>query len=182
VIRLTISSSPDPSREGRPVMISGHLFGSGSGATVSLWQKLPGQSSFRRVARTTTNGAGDYTIVRRAGKVLMNSTWYTSSSNATSPMLLQRVRAQIKLQGALLGGVLALGGSVTPSHRGEHVALQRRTGQGWRTIATAVIGRRSEFSLSHRFAHKGKVVLRVMFAGDAHNVQSFSNPLRVSVR
>jgi hypothetical protein len=35
--------------------------------------------------------------------------------------------------------------------------------------------------VSHRFAHKGKVVLRVMFAGDARNVQSFSKSVRVSV-
>jgi hypothetical protein len=161
------------------VTVSGHLFGASSGTTVSLWQKRPGQSSFRRVAQTTTSAAGDYKIVRRA---LMNSTWYTSASGATSATVLQRVRAQVKLEGAWLGGVLILSGSLTPSHRGEHIALQRRTNKGWRTIATAVIGRRSGFTVSHRFAHKGNVVLRATFAGDARNVRSFSKPVRVSVR
>jgi hypothetical protein len=181
VSRLTIVSNPDPSTAGQPVTISGHLSGSGAGTTALLWQKLSGQSGFTRVAQTTTNAAGDYTIVRGAGAMLTNSTWYTTASSATSPMLLQRVRAQIKIEGAWLGGVLILGGSVTPSHRGEHIALQRRTNTGWRTIASAVIRHLSRFTVSHRFAHKGKVVLRVMFAGDARNVQSFSKSVRVSV-
>jgi hypothetical protein len=180
---LTISSSPDPSVEGRTVTISGRLFGSSSPSTVSLWQKLPGQSGFTRIAQTTTSSAGDYTFVRGADKVLTNSTWYTTASGATSPMLRQRVSARIKLVTWTVAGTLVkVNGGVSPSHRGERLALQHRTAKGWQTIATTVIGRLSKFTVRHRFARKGKVVLRILFAGDARNVRSFSKPVRISVR
>jgi hypothetical protein len=185
VTQLSIASSPNPSTAGQKVTISGRLLNGSSGTTVSLWQKLPGQSTFTRVAQTATNSAGDYSIVRGAGTVLTNATWYasTGTSSGTSPSVVQRVSAQVKLGGWWMGGrLLILGGQVSPSHRGERIALQRRTANGWRTIATTVIGRLSRFTVRHRFAHKGKVTVRAVFAGDPRNIRSPSAPLRLSIR
>jgi hypothetical protein len=184
VTQLSISSSPNPSVAGQKVTISGRLLSGSSGTTVSLWQKLPGQSTFTRVAQTTTNAAGDYSIVRGAGTVLMNTTWYasTGTSSGTSPAVAQRVSAQVKLvRWSVKGTLVKLNGHVSPSHRGERIALQRRTTHGWRTIATTVIGRLSRFTVRHRFPHKGKVTLRAVFAGDARNVGSASAPVRLFV-
>jgi hypothetical protein len=186
VSRLTISSSPDPSTEGQPVTISGRLFGASSGTAVNLWQKLPGQSTFKRVALAATNSAGDYKIVRGAGTVQTNATWYATSASATSPTWLQRVSALIKLAASPArpgaGESVTLSGRVLPAHSGERIVLQQRTSNGWRTIASGRLGSRSKFVLHHRFAHKGVVVLRALLAADARNVQSRSAPVKVSVR
>jgi hypothetical protein len=129
------------------------------------------------------NATGDYTIVRSAGTVQTNTSWYATSATATSATVVQRVRAQVKLVSWSVAGALArLNGVVSPSHRGERVALQQRTAKGWRTIGSTVIGRLSKFTLRHRFAHKGNVALRAAFAGDARNAQSMSAPVRLSVR
>jgi hypothetical protein len=185
VSQLSIASNPNPSVDGQKVTISGRLLGGSSGTTVSLWQKLPGQATFTRVAQTTTNSTGNYSIVRGAGMVQMNTTWYTSTGTggATSRKLPQRVDAQVKLvTWTVANRLLKLKGHVSPSHRGERIALQRRTANGWQTIATTVIGRLSRFTVRHRFAHKGSVTLRAVFAGDARNVQSASAPVRILVR
>jgi hypothetical protein len=185
VTQLSIASSPNPSTAGQKVTISGRLLGGASGTTVSLWQKLPGQSTFTRVAQTTTDAAGQYSFVRGAGTVLINTTWYasTGTSSGTSLAVLQKVSAQVKLvTWTLAGTLMKLNGRVSPSHRGEPVSLQRRTAKGWETIATAVIGRLSRFTVRHRFAHRGTVMLRAVFGGDARNVQSASAPVGVFVR
>jgi hypothetical protein len=184
VTQLSIASSPNPSIAGQKVTISGRLLSGSSGTTVSLWQKLPGQSTFTRVAQTTTNPAGDYSIVRGAGTVLTNTTWYasTGASSGTSPAVVQRVSAQVKLvTWSVRGTLVKLNGRVSPSHRGERISLQRRTTNGWRTVATTVIGRLSRFTVRHRFPHKGRLTLRAVFAGDARNVGSASAPVRLFV-
>lgn len=184
VEQLTISSSTNPSTEGQQVTVSGHLTNGSTGATVYLWQKLMGQSSFTRIAQTTTNASGDYAFARGAGVVQTNASWYTSTTGATSPTLLQSVSAKVKfVSWAIQGTLVKLNGSVSPSHRGERIWLQRYTAaRRWRTIASSVIGRLSRFTVRHRFAHGGYVLLRAVFAGDARNMRSTSASHRILVR
>ncbi len=180
---LSIATSPNPSTDGQPVTISGRLLGGGAGTSVSLWQKLPGQSAFTRVAQTTTNGPGDYAFVRGAGTVTTNTAWYASTAGATSTTLAQRVSARVTLvKWVIAGRLVTLHGRVAPSHRGERIALQQRTARGWRTIATSVIGRLSKFTLRHHFAHKGNVLLRAVFGGDARNARAASRADKLAVR
>jgi hypothetical protein len=180
VVQITISSTPDPSLAGHRVTISGQRAGAASGVTVELWQKLPGQASFQRVARTTTSSGGQYTFVR---VVQTDASWYTKADGATSATLAERVRAAIGFVAHARGGRIAvLSGHVTPGHAGERITLQRHTAKGWRTIATARLGSKSNFSLRHRFAHRGVATLRAVFGGDARNVSSTSPPVSVKVR
>jgi hypothetical protein len=96
--------------------------------------------------------------------------------------VVQRVSAQVKLvTWSVRGTLVKLNGRVSPSHRGERISLQRRTTNGWRTVATTVIGRLSRFTVRHRFPHKGRLTLRAVFAGDARNVGSASAPVRLFV-
>ncbi len=97
-VQLTISSSPDPSVAGRRVTHLRRLAGASSGTAVDLWQELPGQSSFHRVAQTTTDSSGGYTFVRGAGVVQTNASWYTTSGGATSRTLVQQVGAVVQLR------------------------------------------------------------------------------------
>jgi hypothetical protein len=184
VEELTISTSPNPSSDGREVTISGTLTNGSTGDMVYLWQELAGQSSFTRVAQTTTSAAGDYTLVRGAGLVNTNVSWYTSTAGATSATVLERVSARVKIvRWKVAGTLIALSGQVSPAHRGEQISLQQyTTDRSWHTVAVSVLGRQSRFSVRHRFAHRGKVLLRAVFAGDARNTRSTSASLRIFVR
>jgi hypothetical protein len=183
VAQLTISSSRNPSIEGQEVTISGELTNGSTQAIVYLWQRLVGQSSFTRIAQTTSNAAGDYAFVRSAGVVQTNASWYTSTTGATSPTLLQSVSAKVTFVTWVFAGTLVkLKGHVSPSHRGERILLQwDTTAKRWHTVASSVIGRLSRFTVRHRFAHDGNVLLRAVFGGDARNTRSTSAPLRIFV-
>ena len=183
--QLTIGSSPDPSTEGKPVTISGKLTPASAGQTVSLWQKLPGQASFSQVGQATTNAAGDYSIVRGAGTVLENSTWYVSVPDASSTTIVQHVSALVALSATPrkphTNKSVTFSGHVSPSHAGERMLLQQRTANGWKTIARGTLGTKSRFTVHHKFTHKGVVVLRVVLAADSRNTQSYSPAVKVSV-
>lgn len=183
VEQLTITTSPNPSTEGKTVTVSGKLTNGSPGETVYLWQKLAGQSSFTRIAQTTTDTAGDYKLVRGAGFVTTNASWYTSAVGADSATVLQRVSARVKLATRRVAGTLVeVDGSVSPTHRGERISLQQYSHVGsWRAIAIAMIGPRSRFTLRHRFAHRGAVLLRAVFEGDARNTRSTSAALKIFV-
>jgi hypothetical protein len=98
--------------------------------------------------------------------------------------VLQRVGANVRFVSWLVTGALVkLRGHVSPSHPGERILLQRYTpAKRWDTVATSVIGRLSRFTVRHRFAHGGTVLLRAVFGGDARNIRSTSAPLRILVR
>ncbi len=183
LVQLTISSSRNPSSAGLPLTISGRLGNGASGQSVELWQELPGQSAFKRVAQTTTDGSGGYKFVRSLGVVNTNASWYAKAGSAISGTLVEHVRAFVGLAArARSGRVVALSGHVTPGHAGELVTLQQQTAQGWRTIGTVRLGSKSGFNLRHRFAHRGATSLRAVFGGDSRNVRSTSQALSVKVR
>jgi hypothetical protein len=183
VEQLTISSSPDPSAEGQKVTISGKLTNASAHAVVYLWQQPIGQSSFRRVAQTTTDASGDYTFVLGAGVVETNGSWYASTTGATSSTVFQRVGADVRfVTWVVAGALLTLNGHVSPSHPGERIWLQRYTpAKRWDTVASSLIGRLSGFTVRHRFARSGSVLLRAVFGGDTRNIRSTSPPLRIFV-
>jgi hypothetical protein len=165
------------------VTISGKLTSASTQAVVYLWQQLVGQPSFTRVAQTSTNASGDYTFALGAGVVQANVSWYTSTTGATSPTVLQRVGANVRFVSWVVHGALVkLSGHVSPSHPGERILLQRYTlAKRWHTVAISVIGPQSVFTVRHRFAHGGRVLLRAVFGGDARNMRSTSAPLRIFV-
>lgn len=182
--QLTISTTPNPSSEGKEVTISGKLTNGSAGATIYLWQEPAGKTSFTQIAQTTTDAAGNYTFVRDAGVVDTNASWYTSAVGATSPTVLQRVSAQVKVvTWKVVGTLVEVNGHVSPAHRGERISLQQYTpARSWHAVAMSVIGQGSRFTVRHRFGHRGKVVLRAVFAGDVRNMRSTSAPVRILVR
>lgn len=181
--QITISSSPNPSSEGQEVTILGRVTSGAPQATVYLWQELGGQTSFTRIAQTATDAAGDYTFVRDVGVLRTNASWYASSAATYSPTLMQNVRAKVRFTSRSIDGTLVtLHGHVSPSHRGERIWLERyTTTKRWEIVTSSVIGRLSKFTVRHRFAHGGSVLLRTVFRGDARNVRSKSALLRIGL-
>ena len=90
---LTIFSEPNPSKVGTPVTITGRLSSSNPGdVAVALWQRLPGATSFHRVATASTDSSGQYTFVRGADT---NRSWFTTSAGLRSRTITEHVHAKV---------------------------------------------------------------------------------------
>jgi hypothetical protein len=179
----TITSSPSPSKAGQKVVVSGTA---GSGAAVTLWRKLPGQSSFQQVSTTSADSTGKYTFTLARGTVMTDQEWYVISNGKQSTTLTQQVQALVALassaRSTVVGRAVVLRGHVTPSHTGEKVLLEVSRGGTWQVIARPRLGRGSVYSVSHRFAKSGAVKLRVVLPRDSRNVRSTSSTLTVTVK
>jgi hypothetical protein len=176
VLGLTISAQPDPSTAGGRVTVSGRWVGGTAGQTISLWEKLPGQSRFRDVAHTATDSSGGYQFVRN--EIKRNREWYvTSASGLRSVTVGQRVRVVVTL------GVAGLRahGRVTPGHAGERVLLEQRRlapATGWAVIARPRLSASSRYSV--KLPGSGQVEFRTVFPGDSRNIRSVSREFKVT--
>jgi hypothetical protein len=82
------------------------------------------------------------------------------------------VRARRGLSPVRLGRTLRVWGTVRPMKRGAVVLLQetRNGGATWRTVARGRLDSSSRYSLRYRATHRGRIRLRVRYAGDAKNL------------
>lgn len=179
----TITASPDPSRAGQPVVISGTAT---SGATVALWRKLAPQSNFQQVSTTTADSSGKYTFTLKRGTVMIDQQWYVTSGRGRSTTLAQQVDAVVGLASSVhstvVGRPVILRGHVTPSHAGQVVLIEVDHGGAWQVIARPRLGHGSAYSVTHRFAKSGRVKLRVVLGADSRNDRSTSTTLKLMVK
>jgi hypothetical protein len=164
VLELTISSSPDPSTAGRLVTISGRWAGATSGATVVLWQKLPGSKVFKDVAHATSSSSGQYQFARSG--VETNREWYVTVSGVRSLTIEQRVRAVVTLASSATG----FSGRVTPDHGGERVLFESEAANSWIVIARPRLTRASSYS----WGPVRRGVFRTVVPRDRRNIRSVS--------
>jgi hypothetical protein len=175
----TIVAAPNPSLAGGAVKLSGTIPGA-VGSAVALWQRLSGQASFTQVAGTTADSSGAYQLTMPG--VTTNREWYVRSGSVQSGTIVQQVRPRVRVTVAFLPGrgAYVLRGSLTPSHAGEMLTLQQRIARRWRRIARHRLNRASRFAFVRRLAPPGStLVLRIVFAGDARNIATRSDTLRV---
>jgi hypothetical protein len=183
---VTISSSPDPSTAGAKVVIAGAVVGNPvAGTQVVLWRELAHQSGFQQLAHTTTDSSGRYSFTLKRGTVMSDQAWYVTAGALQSTTVHQQVAAVVALassaRSTVAGHAIVLRGHVTPSHARQVVLVEVRRGGAWHVIARPRLGAGSSYSVSHRFAQPGKVVLRVVLPGDSRNVQSASHTVTVTV-
>jgi phospholipase C len=184
-VGITRTASPNPSTAGQPVVISGRVVGAHVAHTlVVLWHQLPGERRRHRVLRARTDGSGRYLIRRRAGVVETNRWWWISARGLVSRRLGQRVRARVALAASdpspAFGELVTISGRVSPSHRGQRLALERHAGGRWRTIARPRLDARSEFAVRLKFSVAEVIELRAVWPGDRRNIRSTSSTLTLS--
>ncbi len=180
---LTIAAAPNPSTDGQSVTISGRLLGPRHRrALVVLWRRLPGQRHFHSTAATRTDRSGRYSMkVRLDG----NRWWYVTAHGFRSRTVHQRVAALITLASsdarAAPGDQVTFTGTVSPSHAGRQVALQQLGSAGWQTVAQGTLDRTSAFSIAYAFPSEGTYQLRTYLSWGAHNINSYSPAVTVTV-
>lgn len=184
---LTITSTPNPSTAASKVVISGRMLGNPTaGATVTLWQEMPGQSSFHQVAQTKLDSAGAYAFSFGRGKVSSDRRWYVAAQGLKSATMDQLVAAVVGLtpssSSTRAGTSIKLHGNVSPSHAGETLLIEQRAGNRWVVMARPRLSHTSTYSISHRFARAGKAVLRAVLRADSRNQMSMSRTVTITVR
>jgi hypothetical protein len=170
VAGVSIMSSSNPSVARHQVTVSGRLATAAAGATVDLWQALPG-GGFQQVAQTSTGSSGTYQFVRT--DVNTNRQWYVTAAGATSLTISQSVKAVVTLTRSFVV-------HVTPNHSGGRVLLEKRTKHGWKVIARPMLGGGSKAQLSVAVHHGQSVTLRAVWPGDKRNAKSFSKAIRLT--
>jgi hypothetical protein len=183
---LSLAAAPDPASEGHSVTLTGTLSsGTVAAQTVDLWERVAGQAAFMDVANTQTSASGGFTFARA---VRTNAEWYAEAGGVTSPTVVELVRAAVALHVSTVrpaaGALLALSGTVAPSHAGDRVALQQFKGRRWVTIARPVVSRASRFVVTQTVhARAGdRRRFRAVLAADARNAQSVSPVVKITVR
>jgi phospholipase C len=176
--KLTIGAKPNPSDGVERVVVSGQVSGRLiSGARVGLWQRLPWQKRFWRVARTHADADGHYSFTRR---VVTNREYYVLAAGLRSRTVRQKAHAVLTLDAsprvADAGAPVTVTGHVTPKHPKEFVAIQQRVGSGWQRLARPRLDSRSNYRYTHAFTQGGVHVLRTVFSGDAKNAGTSASP------
>lgn len=185
-LALTVKSAPNPSTAGGRVTVSGRLSGSPEvGSPVVLWQRLPGRTGFQRVAQASAGTAGQFTIGRPAGAVETNRFWYVTAGGMRSRTVEQQVQATVTLTvaapSAAPGQMRTFSGHVSPAHARQRVVLEQRSRRGWQPLARARLDRGSNFTLRHKFLHRGAKQVRAVFPGDSRNIRSPSAVVAIAV-
>ena len=151
---------------------------------MTLWQRTAGQRVFHRMGGTTTDGAGRFSIARRAGAVQTNREWYVTARGLRSRLVSERVQASISLTSPSTavdaGAAASLTGTVKPSHRRAQVLIEQRVGNRWRVVSQPRLDRSSSYHATITFTQGGPQPLRVELRGDSRNVRSYSAVLTVT--
>jgi len=183
-IHISIQATPNPSKAGGHVVINGTLRGrSFVGIAVVLWQRLPGQKAFHRVAGSTSDFMGRYTI--SLPTVATNRQWYVAALGGRSRVVQEQVGAVLTLGASPRAPdrrqKVIFRGRVPPSHTGELVSIEQQVHHRWRVIGHGRIRRSSAYAAAFRFTRYGIAPLRAVLTGDPRNVTSFSPPITVHV-
>jgi hypothetical protein len=181
--RLTINSSSDPINAGLSLTISGVLAG-GANQKVTLLAHAKEVAPFAKVEETTTDGGGAYKFTIPAASA--NAAYRVVASSAKSAVLFQGVRyvltAEASATSVPAGQPVTFSGTVSPSHEGKVVYLERQNafGTGFHVVGiTSLTG--GSYSITRFMFGGGKQVYRIKVPGDPLNMASSSTPFTVEV-
>jgi hypothetical protein len=166
-------------RYGRGVVVSGRVASGEQGIPLALeFRPRGGTWSVAASGASATGGAyrlhgrvprsGEVRVVVPQGAAVRaadaaSAPAQSAAQRVTVVAALRTARTRLHVmpgRRALVRGVLGGAGA------GERVALQRRAGRVWKTIARARTNRRGAFSLRYTPRGVGSAVVRVRFAGD----------------
>jgi hypothetical protein len=190
---LTIAVTPNPILAGEGVLIYGQLNTKPAGGqTIVLYHHVSGKPGYTVIGMTTTSSAGFYEFTRAESVVVSNRSWYVRALGAKavhSRTVHERVAALVSLAASVTvgetGQPVVFSGNVSLNHAGETVLLQQQVGTGatgWKTLASAVIGPGSDYTIPYRFRIPGAHDMRVRFPGDHRDIAALSDTVTVTIQ
>jgi hypothetical protein len=178
---ISIAASPNPADGHGQVKVSGSVSGGTvSGVAVALWQEVAGESKFSQVGQVSTDATGAYSITA-PGDVKTDRQWYATAGTLQSTTVKEQVAADVTLLVKRGRHSATVRGTVTPSHAGDRVELQRKLRGRWITIAKPKLDRASRFSVRYAGRPRVKATLRAVLPPDSTNMRSLSSTLTAVV-
>jgi hypothetical protein len=185
---LSIVASTDPITSGTPVTISGTATGAAD-AQLTLLARTRGDA-FAAVATTSADAEGNYSFPAQSPTA---TTFYkVKSATTSSAVLAEGVRpvltAAVTAAGIVAtsipaGTPLSFSGTVSPSHAGQAVYIERQdpSGAGFQVVELGAVDADSTYSVSYTPLQAGTDVFRVKIAGNAANQSALSQTFGVEV-
>jgi hypothetical protein len=169
---------------GKSVGVGGYLTGAGavplSGAAVKVGRLSGGVVSGSAV---TTDATGFY---RTSITPKANATWSASGGGAVADgfKILVAPKLTLSLAHTKSGTKLTeyFSGSVSPSHAGRKVYVQRYTSAGWAKVSSGTLDGRSHYRIAWVMPYRSATYkVRTMIAGDSDHTQGVSPTATVTV-
>jgi len=168
-VELAEAGSTERVRYGERVAVSGQLPTGSPATTVRLEHAASGEP-WRSVDSTPTAAGGTYRFAVKAKR----SGAYRAAVEGSDPSAEMRVTVVAHLSARAgryvkRGSAVRVKGALRPGLRGRRVALQLRSGRGWKTVDRARTGRGGRFAPAFKARRLGAFRLRVRFWGDSSN-------------
>jgi hypothetical protein len=187
---LPVRVSPRHVRLGAPVHVTGRLPSADAGSTVELQSARSPRGPWSRLTTARVDSSGRFMLRARprhsavlraislsgatpsGGPVAV-----AASAHARRPAVSRVAAVQVKAamrvshraRGVKAGHDVSVAGRLLPGRRDRTVAVQRRHGHAWQTVAHGRTGSRGGFAVRFRPAPAAHGALRVVFGGDHGN-------------
>ena len=184
---LPVRVSPRQVHLGASVRVTGRLPSADAGAMVELQSARSARGPWSRLATARVDSTGGYTLRARprhsaalraislsgatpsSGPVAVAASTQTTSSRVAMVHVKAAMHVSHRARGVIAGHDVSVAGRLLPGRRGRTVAVQRRRGHGWQTVARGHTGRRGGFAVRFRPGPSAHGALRVAFPGDQTN-------------
>ncbi|MGC5019075.1 S8 family serine peptidase [Micromonospora sp. DT47] len=182
----TISSNVTALTYGGTVTLTGTLTRKDNGAglagqPVQVYGKYKGASSFTLMATVTSGTYGALKYSHKPAKGISYEWIYRGSSTYTGTVSSVRtvtvataVSATLSKTSFALGGTVALYGSVSPSHAGQTVYLQRLVSGSWQNVTSKTLTSSSTYAFYLKPASRGTYYYRVYKPADTDHAGGLS--------
>jgi hypothetical protein len=174
--QLSIGASPGVVVFGRASAVSGQLTGvpSAVGTALSLDESPYPFKSFKRLAAGSTGGGGEYSFTVTPG----SNTRYRLTAQTSPPTTSAEVDVLVKWRVSIRARGSRISGLVSPAHDGGPVALQRRSGHRYRTVAAGRLSGAGTAHSRYRFTVHRAGVYRARVPADADHLTGTSSSRR----
>jgi hypothetical protein len=151
----TIVAGKKASLNGKVVTASGAGVG---GQSVTLTTHPAGSAATTLTGHTSANGTVSFNVAPRTNTSYSLSfagttEFAASASSSASVTVAPKITVSLKR-----GRHLRVGGRVSPPLPGTRIKLQRKRGRGWRTVATAKLGRSGAFTFPVKLGIRYRVL------------------------
>ncbi|MEU8259299.1 S8 family serine peptidase [Micromonospora sp. NPDC048999] len=182
----TITSNATALTYGGAVTVTGKLTRKDTGAglagqSVQLYGKYQGSSSYTLIATVTSGTSGALTYTHKPAKGVSYEWRYGGSptylggvSSLRTVTVATLVTGKLSKTKFRLGGTVTLSGSVSPTHAGQTVYLQRLVNGSWKNITSKKLSSSSTYSFAIKPTSKGTFKYRVYKPADTDHAAGYS--------
>ena len=184
--RTTISSNIATLTYGSAVTVTGKVVRASTGAaiagaTVQLYGRRKGTTTWTLLGTATSSAYGNLSYSHKPSWSLdykwiyRNATGYLGSESSLRAVGVRTsVSAALSATSVALGGSVTLSGTVSPSHAGKTVYLQRYVNGAWTSITSRALSSTSTYAFTIKPAYRGTYSYRVYMPADTDHLAGYS--------